>query len=125
MGRPMIEFVCPSRQWSAMSGIDHWREGNTCSYCGSANPEAVMQWLEDQAISLTPTDKNYKVYLNARVPGLKVPLKFYFQHFSVMQKERFVALYNDRHLKLEYPGHFYVFPFFMTPVPNYPQEVGG
>lgn len=84
-----------------------------------------MQWLEDQAISLTPTDKNYKVYLNSRVAGLRVPLKFYFEHFSEAQKRRFVELHNDGKLKLEHPGYFYRWPFFMQPIPNYPQEVGG
>lgn len=41
--------------------------------------------------------------------------KFYFQHLSVDQRKRFVDLYNDKTLKLAFPGHFYVRPFFMVP----------
>lgn len=58
-------------------------------------------------VELVPTDKNYKVY-GARHG------KFYFQHLSVEQRKAFVELLNAKTLKLAFPGHFYVLPFFMT-----------
>lgn len=39
--------------------------------------------------------------------------KFYFQHMSKEGRQRFVALLNAKKLKIGYPGHFYVLPFFV------------
>lgn len=47
----------------AGSGIDAYRDDNTCSYCGSFNPEALMERIEAGTVELGPTDKNYKVYV--------------------------------------------------------------
>ena len=38
--------------------------------------------------------------------------KFYFQHLSHEQRDEFIRLYNERVMKMSYPGHFYVMPFF-------------
>lgn len=43
--------------------LDTYRDDNTCSYCGSFNPDTLMQRLEVGDVELGPTDKNYKVYL--------------------------------------------------------------
>lgn len=40
--------------------------------------------------------------------------KFYYQHLSVEQQDEFIALVNERRMKIGYPGHFYVLPFFAT-----------
>lgn len=88
---------------------DVWREDDTCSWCGSFNPDALMKLLEEQAVELEPTDKSYKAYVCS--PDRKFR-KFYFQHLSVEQQARFVELYNAG-MKLTMPGHFYVMPFFM------------
>lgn len=45
------------------SNKDTWGHDNTCDYCGSFNPDDFMRHLEARSISLTPTDKNYKVYI--------------------------------------------------------------
>ncbi len=71
------------------------------------NPDEFMELARGGA-ELTPTDKNYKVY----VSGGRTP-KFYFQHLSVDQQKEFIDLYNARKLKIAYPGHFYRMPFFM------------
>lgn len=47
--------------------------------------------------------------------------KFYFQHLTDEQKQRFVELYNqhvrkERVMKIGYPGYFYSLPFFMVPL---------
>lgn len=90
-------------------GEDHWRENNTCSYCGSANPDLFMYLIRNGIVELGPTDKNYKVYLK----GEGVPIKFYFQHLSQEQQKEFVDMLNEKRLKIGYPGHFYVLPFFI------------
>lgn len=41
--------------------------------------------------------------------------KFYFQHFSGEQRDQFIQLHNSRQMKVGYPGHFYVPPFFASP----------
>ncbi|MFT3708051.1 MAG: DUF2829 domain-containing protein [Archangium sp.] len=85
--------------------LDHWREAGTCSYCGSMQPEAVLKKASD-GVELTPTDKNYKLYVGGA--------KFYFQHFSKEQCIAFIELLNAKKLKLAFPGHFYAKPFFIA-----------
>lgn len=40
-----------------------WHKDGTCSYCGSISPDIFFKALED-GCKLTPTDKNYKVYVD-------------------------------------------------------------
>lgn len=40
--------------------------------------------------------------------------KFYFQHFDVDEKKRFVELLNQKKMKVGFPGHFYQLPFFIS-----------
>lgn len=127
------KFTCPRRRESAMDregplrssgpGLDTWTEWphepdrKMCSYCGSMPPEAFWAAVEARE-RLIPTDKNYKVYVD---PGNR---KFYFQHFSPEDQQRFVALMNDdasavasgdeRPLNLASPGFFYNLPFFVV-----------
>ena len=133
-------------------GPDYYRpEDNTCSHCGSFDPDLLMARLEAGDVELGPTDKSYKVYLRNKggAPFLQhyrnCPKdakctgpddcthwvtretssgKFYFQHLSAEQKTRFVELLNDKRLHIGYPGHFYSLPFFLTYVgePKKPQE---
>lgn len=99
---------CPRRFEIGQSGDgeDTWRADNTCSYCGSMNPDVFMQKAE-AGVELGPTDKDYKVY----VDGMNG--KFYFQHLSEEQMKKFVELLNAKTLKIGYPGHFYTTPFFI------------
>ncbi|CAB4155067.1 hypothetical protein UFOVP650_72 [uncultured Caudovirales phage] len=77
-----------------------------CSFCGSVSGDELMAYIEAGG-ELTPTDKNYKAYLSGYA-------KFYYQHLSEEQRQRFVALMNEGKVKLAHPGHFYVMPFFMA-----------
>ena len=112
-------------------------DDNCCSYCGSLNPDEFMLRLEAGNVSLTPTDKNYKVYIcnnggeqfkqtyrtdNDRTGDKTKQVwttrdmsqaKFYFQHLSDEQKTRFVELINSGTVKMDYPGHFYNLPYFI------------
>jgi hypothetical protein len=72
---------CPRRSESGAffrEGEDVWRADQTCSFCGSLNPDFLMAHLEvgvkelgpglfkrvaPPAITLGPTDKNYKAYV--------------------------------------------------------------
>lgn len=110
-----MNHTCPRRGEGPQYDVkdaDSYRS-NVCSYCGSLHPNIFMAALEVGGAELTPTDKNYKVYIQREAFGRQ---KFYFQHLSEEQMIRFVELSNARELKLSIPGHFYVRPFFMAPV---------
>jgi hypothetical protein len=87
-----------------------WRADQTCSYCGSLSPEEFFKAVEAGA-KLTPTDKNYKAYLE--VPGRPFT-KFYFNHLSEEEQRRFIDLVNAGKVTFGYPGRFYNLPFFMA-----------
>lgn len=48
------------------------------------------------------------------VAGATVTAKFYFQHFSAEQQQRFIDLLNAKKINIGMPGHFYVRPFFIA-----------
>jgi hypothetical protein len=103
---------CPRRQqeigpWDR-NAADSWRANGTCSFCGSMHPDEFMRRAE-AGEEIDPTDKDYKAYVGARA-------KFYFQHLSGAQQQRFIELLNAGTIKLGYPGHFYVRPFFVRTV---------
>lgn len=108
-------MTCPRRtesftQASTLEGEDHWGKDNTCSYCGSMHPDKLFEAI-NAGEELGPTDKSYKVYVGHTQ-------KFYFQHLSVEQRKQFIDLINAKTIKLGYPGHFYVLPFFCTRASN-------
>lgn len=106
-------FLCPRRSELGdvtifeLPEADHWRPDGTCSHCGSVRSQAVFEAIA-ASDEIIPTDKNYKIYIN---PGHR---KFYFQHFSEDEKKRFIDQVNAKNVKLGYPGHFYVTPYFAT-----------
>ena len=115
-------LMCPRRNEvfnsSAYSTSDHWREDDTCSFCGSLNPELVLEWMRTGQCSLGPTDKNYKVYVE-KTDGTKHSKgadKFYFMHLSEDQMQEFIRICNlrPRPFEIGYPGRFYVLPYFLT-----------
>lgn len=139
-------LLCPRRSESPFKAIvegDHWQGDDTCSYCGSLNPETLMARIEKGDIELGSTDKSYKVYVKNK-GGAKFPIwhtrtcpdvmtcdsktcthwtkderdttKFYFQHLDLTQQERFVTLYNEKKLPFGPSEGFYVLPFFMKAV---------
>jgi len=120
---------------------DCWRpDENSCSYCGSMNPDVFMARLENGDIELGSTDKGYKVYVKNAGGDLfrfthrddkadkfyghghpahnwitedRDHTKFYFQHLNDEQMDRFVELYNEQKLKFKGGFGFCVLPFFM------------
>lgn len=140
----MNEQNCPRRDphfpyAPGLAGLDTWEADDTCSYCGSLNPEVLMARLEAGDVELGPTDKNYKVYVHNKsgaqfkqtyrncpsdssctgprdcthwVTREVEQTKFYFQHFSVEQQLRFIEMLNAGRIALGYPGYFYNLPFF-------------
>jgi hypothetical protein len=115
--KPAGTHFCGRRGEDDGSKPDHFSQmggeerRSYCSYCGSASGDSFMAFVEAGG-EVRPTDKNYKVYLqgnaNLRAPGIK----FYFQHLSAAQRTRFIELLNQRTVKIGFPGHFYVLPFF-------------
>lgn len=87
---------------------DEWGSDRTCSYCGSLDPEIALKLIEE-GNEVEPTDKNYKIYIR----GANTPSgKCYLPHFSPDQGQKFTELYNEKRMKLAYPGRFYVRPYF-------------
>lgn len=133
--------------WERAEDLDSYERGrglsgvqgdsNSCSFCGSLHPDTFMEWLEAGA-EITPTDKSYKAYLkcpypNERYGETKVEqtdsggsitsvygqeAKFYYQHLSAEQRQRFIELYNEKKLTIGYPGDFYRLPFFCSRGPS-------
>ena len=101
---------CPVSAADGMDAPLTWRDAGvyrTCSYCGSLHPDVFMD-LCKQGVELTPTDKDYKVYVSHAGTS-----KFYFEHLPKEQKLEFLAMLNRGELKIAYPGHFYVLPYFI------------
>lgn len=111
--------TCPRRMeggpWKLEENQDSWNStgsGPSCSFCGSLHPDRFME-LARGGWTVGPTDKTYKVYLSSpEGEGDRKEAKFYFQHLSVQQQDEFIDLVNSRSMKIGYPGHFYVLPFF-------------
>lgn len=133
--------ICPRGPECGRKGDAVWQNDDTCSFCGSLNPDLLMERIEAGTVILVPSDKNYKVYVRPESgspafrqtfrgegdPGGGDPTKwvwttrevtetkFYFQHLSTPARRRFVELLNQKKLKLDYPGYFYRLPFFIGP----------
>ena len=119
---------------STVEHLPGYIDDGACSVCGSLNADTFMARLEAGDVVLCPTDKNYKVYIHNKggspfkqTYGSKDKdgnhiwvcrdtdhSKFYFQHLSEEQKNRFVELLNEKKLHLDHPGYFYQTPFFVT-----------
>ena len=99
---------CPRQRYATLqSQRDHqsrWLEDGTCSYCGSLHPDELFRCIEAGA-EITPTDKNYKIYVAHR-------RKFYFWHLDDAGEGRFVDLCNEQKVTFAEPGYFYVLPYF-------------
>lgn len=124
---------------------DNYRNDQTCSYCGSLHQDVFMSRLRRGDVELTPTDKSYKVYVHnaggaafkqtyrncsypCECPQPQGPeectkwvtedtdgTKFYFPHLTEEQMAEFIYLVNEKKIKMGYPGHFYVLPYFVKP----------
>jgi hypothetical protein len=108
--------------WKREPGLDKWEtrhgsEQTYCSFCGSMNPVLFLSLLREGG-TLGPTDKNYKVYIGPADRATND--KFYFMHLDEAQKHEFIALLNmkPRPFKIEYPGKFYVLPYFIEMGPK-------
>ncbi len=133
-GGPNSPFTPP------FNGEMLWRADDTCSHCGSMNPDTLLKRIAADDIMLCPTDKSYKVYVKNKggEPLLRTyrkcpqgsdctgpddcthwvteetsQSKFYFQHFSVEQRKEFIRLLNERKVHIS-SGLFHVLPFFCT-----------
>ena len=105
--------TCPRRlgelgPWEHATGLDRWRDDDTCSFCGSLHPARFLEFAIE-GMELVPTDKSYKVYVR---PGNRPQQKFYFQHPSLAERRIFIGLLNGGTLCFASPGGFYVLPFF-------------
>ena len=104
-GGPNSPFQAP------FNGEATWREDRTCSYCGSLHPDVLFEQIEKGA-EITPTDKSYKIYVKLIDHVVRGAGKFYFQHLSPDEQQRFIDLVNAKAITMGFPGHFYVLPYF-------------
>lgn len=123
-------------EWVTGRGLVGRQEAElSCASCGSLHPDTFMAWLRDGGM-VTPTDKDYKAYIACPYPDPRagerstdvtdagtevttvygIRAKFYFEHLSAEQRDELVRLCNERKVAFDYPGHFYVLPFFCHPV---------
>lgn len=64
-----LRFECPRSAENGQPMDAAWTlDGNTCTYCGSLNPDELMGLLETGEAELSPTDKDYKVYVQRANP---------------------------------------------------------
>lgn len=102
------------REYPEHPGILNNRR-RSCSYCGSLHPDDFMQAIDDGA-EIGPTDKTYKAYIEWDGVDNRHG-KFYFQHLTAEQRSAFVAALNTGTIRIGFPGHFYVTPFFISYAP--------
>ena len=61
------QFQCPRRAESSWNihprDNDYDPSDDSCRYCGSLNPDTLMERLEAGTVALGSTDKSYKVYV--------------------------------------------------------------
>lgn len=73
----------------AGSNRDHWRNNNTCSYCGSLRPSEVINLIKEKGFSVIErSDKSYKWYINSHANG---HAKYYRAHDT----KEFIEEYNE------------------------------
>ena len=116
LGRPS-DGQCPRQEeipgpMLIREHVQFWRKDGTCSFCGSVSPEMFFEAIKD-GIEIGPTDKGYKVYIRGLEDKVHGAGKFYFQHLSEGQRKGFIRMLNEDRIKLGYPGHFYVLPYFI------------
>lgn len=119
MNEEPINMTCPSRfQLGArdkIENIDCWQyrgekiaafDNRYCSYCGSLHPDVFIS-LAQKGNEITPTDKNYKAYVEGGG-------KFYFWHMDPSHVLAFMRLHRTGRLKIAYPHLFYKMPYVWT-----------
>jgi len=101
-----VDGGCPRRgegPAGAYPGTDTWRrEGkvgdvgvHTCSFCGSLRPADFLDlWAPGATVG--PTDKSYKLYMDAAAPAVRGAGKLYTMHLtSADDQARFMVLADD------------------------------
>ena len=83
--------------WERESNMDHWsiREGEkTCSFCGSINPDSLIEAIKKHGFSIIErSTKDYKWYINA--PGFRA--KYYRQHDTPEFIDNYNKLLDESH----------------------------
>lgn len=74
-------------------------------------PAAVRDAVADVAEAQEAIEQEWQQIAAARGHGQQAA-KFYFQHLSVAQQNRFIELANTKIMKIGIPGYFYVLPYF-------------
>lgn len=104
----------PSVRSTAWMGVD----GGPPSGDGwiEATSENIAKVKAEGVLFVTDVKPEKGRYFRVGTEGPKAHKKFYWQHLSQAQMERFVVLYNEKKLHIGYPHHFYTRPYFCVPV---------
>lgn len=83
---------------------DSYLNDDTCTFCGSLNPETFMKRLEAGDIEVGPTDKNYKVYVrNAGGEGFKQTFRDCYEKDEQGQMVFVISPQGNREAKKKSP----------------------
>ena len=95
---PNSPFKYPKPKWTYGKNSVY----SVCNYCGSMHPDRFFRNIKE-GIKLSPTDKNYKVYVETGKHGMD---KFYWYHLNEEEKKKFVSLMNEGKVKngLSFPA---------------------
>ncbi|MDX5563740.1 hypothetical protein PYK79_10795 [Streptomyces sp. ID05-04B] len=77
--------------------------------------EEAQVTAEEHGEGTAKTRADLESYYDAQVAPTaagSTEAKFYYQHLSAGQQAEFIGLYNERRMKVGYPGRLYVLPFF-------------
>ena len=86
----------------------------------SAGPDWVLVTMENYAALFAMRGRELSIPFEpgdwvrkASEPATR-QTKFYFNHLSPAQKQKFVDMLNEHRMKLDYPGYFYTKPYFVS-----------
>lgn len=104
--------------------VPHPEAGKPCVLASANFPQTGPGWTQvtPESRATLPLDAGQREYfkdghwVEVSTRGPIDHAKFYFQHLSQDERQRFVELYNAKKINIGYPGHFYVRPYFMVPV---------
>jgi hypothetical protein len=111
------KIIPTDKNYKAYIEVDNALVGKRACVSSSTHPtdgyELLTEELADTVSWERTTDRERYVgrYVRFSEHPAKKTRKFYFQHFSSEQQDRFVGLLNDKKLNLAAPGYFYVLPF--------------
>jgi hypothetical protein len=93
------EVAAARDRWMATDFVARVRSAACADHAGNVDAVVEHEWQQMPA---------------AQGHG-QVRAKFYYQHLSSEQMDRFIEIVNAKQMKIGTPGYFYVLPYFCSP----------